>query len=65
MIFGVVLLFSVSTTLKVCFNIMTHQKIMSRVLLDFIFTKLNNSENNEYKRVLNKNSLKRYKSKEQ
>lgn len=39
--FIVFLLFSVSATLKVCFNIMTHQDLKSRLLLKLIFTKVN------------------------
>jgi len=42
MIFGVIaLLFSVSTTLKVCIIIIAHKKLMSSILFKLIFTKVN------------------------
>ena len=43
MIFGgiVILLFSVSATLKVCIIIIARKKLMSSILFKLIFTKLN------------------------
>ena len=52
MIFGVIyfyLLFSVSTTLKVCIIIIAHKKFMSSNFLKLIFTFLNNPRSHTHR----------------